>query len=518
MAKGKRKIFKRVILPIIILAVVLGAYFYFKGGNEPVYDFASVKRGSLVQEVSVTGNVKPAQDVDLAFERSGKIAEVYAKIGEQVNVGDTLVVLESSELSAKLAQAKASLKTEEANLEEYIRGTRLEEIAVKEAELKKAKQDLENYYGSVLSAVYGGYNKSDDAVRTQVDEMFTNDEISPILSFSTEVQTKINAEAQRKSLTEVLDNWLIGINSINANSSEYVLDKALADAKTNLISVRSFLDTMMDAVNNATTVLQATANAYKANINTARTNITTAISAVDTQTQNIASQKITVEKIQNELELLLAGKTSEEIAGQEAKVEQARANVLDYESQLGKSVLRSPIKGVVTKQDAKVGQIAVANASIVSIISRAEFQIETNVPEADISKIKLGNEAKVTLDAYGNDVVFETKVISIEPAETVIEGVATYKAVLQFNKEDDRVLSGMTANIDIITAQKFGVLTLPYRAVSSNDSGKFVSILGVDGKTLMEKKIEIGIRGTDGNIEIVSGLNEGEKVVIPSSS
>jgi HlyD family secretion protein len=514
MAKEKKKIFKRIILPIIILAFIVGGYFYFKGGEETAYVFAEVKRANLVQEVSVTGNVKPAQEVSLAFEKSGKISEIYAKIGESVNAGEALVVLDTSELSAKLAQAKASLATEKANLDEYLRGTRQEEIVVKEAELKKAQQDLENYYGSVASVVYGGYSKADDAVRTQVDEMFTNDELSPILSFATEIQIKVSAEAQRKSLVAVLDNWLAGINSISVLSSESVLDGKMAEAKTSLISVRNFLDTMMDAVNSSVSLSQTTVNSYKANINTARTNVSSAISSLDAQTQNIASQKITVQRIRSELDLLLAGKTEEEISAQEARVDSARANVLDYESQLAKSVLRSPINGVVTKQDAKVGQIAVANSEIVSIISRAEFQIETNVPEADIAKIKLGNEVKITLDAYGNEVVFGGKVISIEPAETMIDGVSTYKAVLEFSQEDERILPGMTANIDVITAQKNNVLALPYRAVISKDSGKFVSILHIDGETLIEKKIQTGIRGTDGNIEIVSGLNEGEKVVI----
>ncbi len=513
MAKSKRKIFKKVVLPIIILLAIFGAYFYFKGDGTPAYDFVFVKRKNLIQEVSVIGNVRPVQEVKLAFEKGGKTSEIYVKVGENVNIGDTLVVLDSSELSAKLAQARASLATEQANLNEYLRGTRQEEIIIKEAELKKEEQDLKNYYSSVLDVVYIGYNKSDDAVRTQIDEMFINDEISPILSFSTAAQTKLTAETQRKSLTAILDNWLLDINSININSSENILDQALINAKTKMILVRNFLDTMMDAVNNSLSLSQTVINSYKANINTARTNINTAISSVNTQEQDVASQKITVEKIKKELDLKLAGKTPEEIAAQEAKVEQARANVLDYESQLTKSILRSPIRGVVTKQDAKVGQIAAANTLIVSIISRADFQIETNIPEADIAKVKIGDKAKVTLDAYGNDVIFETKVINIEPAETIIEGMATYKATLQFNEEDERILSGMTANIDIVTAKKDNVLALPYRAISISDSGKFVSVLSIDGETIIEKRIETGIRGLDGNIEIVSGLKEGERVI-----
>jgi macrolide-specific efflux system membrane fusion protein len=112
MAKGKKKIFKKIILPIIVLAVIVGGYFYFAGGEKTEYNFAVVARADLVQEVSVTGTVKPAQEVDLAFERSGKVSEIYVKVGEPVATGEVLAVLDNSELSAKLAQARASLATE----------------------------------------------------------------------------------------------------------------------------------------------------------------------------------------------------------------------------------------------------------------------------------------------------------------------------------------------------------------------------------------------------------------------
>ena len=517
MSKSDKRILKKVILPIIIVAIAVGAYFYFKGNGDQNYDFISVKKANLVQEVSVTGNVKPAQKVKLAFEKGGKITAIYAKIGEAIRVGDALVILDSSELSAKLAQAKANLKTEEATLNNYIQGTRQEEIDVKEAELEKAQQDLQNYYDSVLNILYDSYNKSDDAARTKSDELFASDELSPVLNFSTMAFAKVSSESQRRALTDILNLWLVSLNGINSNSLWDELDEAINKAQLNLASVRNFLDTIMDAINNSTSLSQTNINAYKSNINTARTNISTAITNVNTQEQDIASQKLTVDKIRNELNLALAGKTPQEIEAQRAKVEQARANVLDYESQLAKGVLRSPINGAVTKQNAEIGEIAAANASIISIISRGQFQVETNVPEADIAKIKVGDSANVTLDAYGSDVVFKTRVIKIEPAETVIEGVSTYKTTLEFEGEDERILSGMTANIDIISAKKDDVLVLPYRAISAKDSVKFVSVLSSDGKTLIEKEVKTGIRGSDGNIEIISGLNEGEKVVISKS-
>jgi multidrug efflux pump subunit AcrA (membrane-fusion protein) len=151
-----------------------------------------------------------------------------------------------------------------------------------------------------------------------------------------------------------------------------------------------------------------------------------------------------------------------------------------------------------------------------AVISKDKFKIETNVPEADIAKVGVGNVANVSLDAYGRDTIFPTKVIAIDPAETVIDGVSTYKVTLQFITEDERIKSGMTANIDIVTAKKEGILAIPQRALIRKDGIRIVRVL-VE-KEIEERKVETGIVGFDGFIEILSGLKEGETIVVFSDN
>jgi len=211
------------------------------------------------------------------------------------------------------------------------------------------------------------------------------------------------------------------------------------------------------------------------------------------------------------LELDEAGATKEDTEAQAAQVEKAQANVLNYQAQFNKTIIRSPINGLVTKQDAKIGEIVSANAIIVSVISANQFEVESNVPEADIAKLKIGDRASITLDAYGDNVLFDAKVIKIDPAETIIEGVATYKTTLQFNKEDERIKSGMTANIDVSTDKRENVLVIPQRAVITRGLDKFVLI---DNGTANpdERQIQTGLRGSDGNVEVISGLKDGERI------
>jgi HlyD family secretion protein len=151
-------------------------------------------------------------------------------------------------------------------------------------------------------------------------------------------------------------------------------------------------------------------------------------------------------------------------------------------------------------------------------MSDVKFEIEANIPEADIAKIKISNPAKITLDAYGSNVFFEAKVVKIDPAETIIEGVATYKTTLQFSGNDERVKSGMTANIDILTAKAENVIAIPQRAVAQKENGdKIVKILKDDG-VVEERKVTTGLKGSDGNIEITEGIQEGEKIITSQKS
>jgi HlyD family secretion protein len=293
------------------------------------------------------------------------------------------------------------------------------------------------------------------------------------------------------------------------------VDLYITEAKNNLNQIFELLNNLALAVNTTQPngISQATLDNYKTYVSTARTNLNTAITALTTAEEKLKTSQSALALAENELALKKAGAVPEQIAAQEARVKAGWANVQNYQTQIAKTILRSPIKGVVTRQDAKVGQIAAAQTIIASIISAAEFQVETNIPEADIAKIKIGDKAEITLDAYGDDVIFQAEVVAIDPAGKIIEGVAAYKVTLQFLTEDSRLKPEMTANIDILTARLENVIAVPRRAVITENGQKFIEIVTEKGDI---KKVEVktGIIGSDGNIEIKNGLKEGDKVII----
>lgn len=531
--------------PIVIIAMVIiliggitGGYFYFRSGGESKYDIFEAKKTDLLQEVSVTGHVQAADSVDLAFEAMGKVARVYVKIGDKVRIGQVLASLSNGDLAAQLLQAQANVEAEQAKLDEMKKGSRPEELAKAETTLNdkerdlvnvkaKAEADLNNVYSAALTAAQSGVTEGKNALLKLTEIQFShftaNDSNGTAIATAKEDAVTLllgYAAGAGKMNTEqlsLLNGGAFGaVQTAILSSSPENIDSAVSKTATALRKVKFALDTVPVEDDFSTT--------QKTDLSTIRTSVSAELTAVSAKEQAIAVQRAmsdssistaesAVNTATNDLLLKKISSTPEQIAAQEARVKSARASVQSIQAQLAKTVIISPISGTVTKQEATAGEIVASNLVIISVMSEAKFEITANIPEADIAKIKLNDFAKITLDAYGEDVVFEARVIEIEPAETIVEGVSTYKITLQFVNEDERIRSGMTANIDILTAQKNDVLAVPQRAIiSRNGQGKFVKIMKDDGTT-EEVKVETGIRGSSGEIEIISGLNEGDKVI-----
>ena len=504
---------KTYIFSILILLAIL--WFSFGGKPESGPATIEIKRGEIVQEVSVTGKVTPNQDIDLAFERGGRIRSVYVQVGAKVGAGQALVALDTSELQAQLSQAEASVDAQVAKLGELKRGSRSEDIQAKRTDLAKAEQDLTNYYRGISDVIHDAHIKADDAMRKQIDALFSNDEDSNVtLAFQTfSSQVKNDAEKERYAAGAELRTWLLELNQFDKTSTATEKDKfILATSQKHLEMIRGALTIINAAVVDASGISSATVDGYRTSINTARTNVTSALSAINTRTDTIASQELVVTRTNDELNKMLSGSDPEEIKVQEAQVAQARANVELIQAQLAKTVLRAPLPGVITKQDAKEGAIVATNVNLVSLIA-GSLLVEANIPEVDIAKVKIGDPVAITLDAYGEETKFAGKVASVDPSETVIEGVATYKTKVFFDQKYEQAKPGMTANLDIMTQKKDGVISIPQRSVRTSDGKKIVMIYIAGQAAGQEREVITGLRGSDGNVEIVSGLTEGEIIL-----
>ncbi len=197
-----------------------------------------------------------------------------------------------------------------------------------------------------------------------------------------------------------------------------------------------------------------------------------------------------------------------------AAIESARASRQIALNNLGKATLKSPINGTVTQINYKKGEVlGTVGGNYFGKILSDDFILEADIPESDIVKVKLGQESTVIFDAFDESEKFRAKVIEIEPAATVIQDVVYYKVKLSLLDVNICLKEGMSSDVDIHTAQKDDVVVVPRRSIRTEDDKKYVDIL-IGENEIQTVEVEVGLRGDNGEVEIISGVSAGDKVVV----
>src|SRR3989338_6427832 len=498
-------------------AVLLGAFiFFFSGRGNGNEQLLTIARGPFVQEVSVSGKVVAAQDVELGFSQSGRVAGVYAKAGDRVRAGASLAELENDDARAGVLQKEAALERERASLALLEEGTRPEEIAVARSEVERDEVALAQARGALVEAVQDGFTTSDDAVRNTLDQFIDTPRTAPQLDFIVnDSQLENKVENARLAMEGTLAAWQGSVATLDVSG----LPAALPEAQGNLSGVSSLLTDASAALNKAVltgSVTQAVVDGYKTDVASARSSINAAISSLSAAITAEKNAVSALETSRRSLALKEAGARGSDVAAQEANVKAAEAELANARAPLAKTLVRAPFTGIVTRMDFKTGAIASANVPGAGMVSDGVFQIESFVPEVNIALIEVGDGASVTLDAYGSDAAFSASVISIDPAETVRDGVSTYRSLLLFSGADPRIKPGMTANVRITTDMRDGVIGIPQGIVTEREGKKYVRVKA--GDAIAEREVSTGAVSSLGNIEILSGLSEGETVVLSPGS
>ncbi|NQS90740.1 efflux RND transporter periplasmic adaptor subunit [Patescibacteria group bacterium] len=178
------------------------------------------------------------------------------------------------------------------------------------------------------------------------------------------------------------------------------------------------------------------------------------------------------------------------------------------------TLLKAPFPGVVSKIYAEEKEVVStqtisASKDILRLIDTGTLFADVCVDEVDISQIQIGNKARITIDAYPDE-VFLGKVVEIAPETTTSSGLIVIEVKIELEKADPKLKPGFTASADIIVGEAKNVLILPVETVNEEGKEKFVAILE-EGKPSL-KHIAVGV--SDGtNVEIKSGLKEGELVL-----
>jgi HlyD family secretion protein len=217
-----------------------------------------------------------------------------------------------------------------------------------------------------------------------------------------------------------------------------------------------------------------------------------------------------------------------------ARLEAALAALRAAQVDLDHTYIRAPLNGVVIARNVDVGQTVAASLQAPTLFLIAEdltkMQVDTNVDEADISRIHVGREATFTVDAFPGE-VFQGQVVQIRQAPIVQQNVVTYNVVVAVANPDLKLKPGLTANVKILVSKRADVLKIPNAGLRFRPPSPEGEPQGAQGKGHQSSQIWIFEEGrlkgvqvrlglSDENFtEILEGdLREGQQVVVGLAS
>jgi multidrug efflux pump subunit AcrA (membrane-fusion protein) len=140
----------------------------------------------------------------------------------------------------------------------------------------------------------------------------------------------------------------------------------------------------------------------------------------------------------------------------------------------------------------------------------SKLEVQTSIGQQDVVAVQAGQPASITFDARPGE-TFTGKVSRVVPKKASTSGAVTYTVFVSVDKAPAGLLPGMTADADIIVAERKNVLTLPRRSIRATANATINLSVVQNGRTV-SRSVKIGLIG-DLNVEILSGLQEGEQVV-----
>ncbi len=535
---------------IIVILLIIGAIIFnaYSKKSESNYVTERAKIGDLTQTVEVTGSVEAAEDIDLNFNSSGTLQEISVKAGDEVTADQTLARLASGDISAQVADARASLEIAKLELDELLAGASTEDLRVTEEELKAAEANYQTAADNLANLEATRDNEMQSLREVALNTL--NDKHSVVLyALDVVYDAILDDDADDDLYVSDVVALTQAKNYYNDAKSSYDDDVPLInqawDSRENedilaaLDHLADTLDLTLSTLNKSFDTMVATIiyghysttniDAYKSSLTTKSTAINTAISSVqdaasDLRTRelyykneiidaqnSLASYQASLDLAQAKLDYKKAPPRDFEISAAQAKISRAQATLSRYLSDWSETVIKAPVDGIITKVNFDKGEQTSLSQPVISMIGKSNMQIKVDVPESDIVKLAVADQVSITLDAFSSDEKFIGTVTFIDPASTVIDGVVYYQVKVSFNEKDERIKSGMTADLTISTDSRQNVLIVPSRAVIYREGKKYVQVL--DGDQLSEVEVQTGLRGDGGLMEIVSGISEGTQVV-----
>jgi multidrug efflux pump subunit AcrA (membrane-fusion protein) len=507
--------------------------------------------GSLSTEASASGQLVAQREAALSPALAGRVEQVYVAVGDQVQAGDPLVLLESAPLERAVRRAEQTLVIQKARLAELLKPPTEEDMAAAEAAVASAQAQLADVtegpnavdLTEAETAVISAQAQLDDLLAGASKEALTEaraalasaqaaERASQALLGATEDQllvtrqqltlAEIDLESAKYFYNALANDWQHKDYAPFSPEAEVLKDaqKAyqVALARYNLAAADindSAYRSAQAQVAQARASLSALTDEKTVQIASAREQLAAAqanLAAItEEKTVQIASARAQLKPAEANLAKLRDGPSDEQLSIAEAQVEQARISVQNARAMLEDATLVAPLNGVITAINVDIGEQAAGRVAV-ELVDPGSLELVLDADEVDIGNIAVGQATSITLETWP-DQELSGEVTAIAPKARPQSEIVTYQVHIRFDAGLLPVRTGMTANADLVTAKRENVLLVPNRAITADRQTGTYSVRRIDGETTTEVQVTIGTR--DNNYtEITSGLEAGDQVSI----
>jgi len=479
-----------------------------RGAIDPAAEKIVLQKGTVENRVVATGKVIARAESQLAFARSGRIAEVLAKEGDLVQKGQPLARIDSTDLQNLADQQWANFLAAQAAYSQTIKGPTSAELTAAQAELTSAEAayaDLgrtpsANTLGSLRLAIANA-----EATLKQRQDAMT-DQSPDLANVTAALQNAKATLAQRQA---AYDQRAQRDPGVGASPEALDLQRATNDLAVAKASYDKTVQNAQLDLQRAQNELNKARADYNAKLEKATSGkLTNAQAQIEQAKKNLAALQPVAETIQQ----------------REAQMQQAQFAWKSAADALKGATLIAPYAGLVTNVPINLGDWVNTGMTALQLADFSVPVFEIDVDEADLGSVKPGQDARVRLQTYP-DLRLAAKVESVALIGTTSGAsgaVVTYKVKLALGKAINAatpaILINMSGTGEVVTARATDALVVPTRALMIDTTTRAFSLQKVTGAgdqaRLETVPVKLGFRDAD-KVEIVDGVSVGDTIVVP---
>jgi len=497
----RKKVFW-IVLAALTLAVSGAACLYYNNVYlqaqepvEPTVATAQVRRGDLIITADGAGTLVPASEVNLGFRSGGVLTTVVVEVGDQVEAGQVLALLDETDIQAQVAQAEINLRLAELKLAELAKEADPAGLAAAQASLASARADLHRL------------------TKPPTDEDLAAAQEN-LLSAQQGLNTLLAGPASEEIAIAKAD---LELAEINVQKAQTDYDKIAWRENVGATPQAVALQQATIAYGKAKANYDLkTAGPSAEQISAARAKVAQAQDQVNTLQQEpdsseLAAAEAKVAQAQAQLDSLLAGASTEDLQSAELGVTQALNNLKEAQRKLEDTLLVASTAGTVLAVKAEPGE-SVGTGAIITLADLEEPEVLFWVEETDLMSVAPGNCLNIVFEALP-DVTFPGEILHVDPALVKVDNTWAVQVwgSVDLTAHPVNLLSGMNAEVEIVAGEAKDALLVPLQALRETRPGQYaVFVVQPDGE-LELRMVEVGLRDFV-NAEILSGLKLREVV------